>query len=417
MIVEREEKYKKHYTNSKGITLIALVVTIVILLILAGVSIRVLLGDKGIVKRAQEAQKQWNESSKNELDSLKITENYLEQAEIHNWERIEDGIICKHCNKSLIIGQEINYTKTGKGSSSISAEKAGGYIGKGSITVLKNRMKLATIVTDSFKIADFFTPDQPRELQTIYKDNETKWVVLGIEDSNKNGTNETLLITTKTPTTDQVTLYGEASYNNCISEINRMCKEIYGEDARGITIEDINSCMKYTPEGGMYYLKDKWNTTGNLITKLKDLGDMWTSITSYYTENYDGVFCDPENPSGIKDGGIKLGEYELNGYMYSLSEDRTYLNNYLDDTDKSHIVTSKTSNLIFGQSNEFRYWLASHGNGMDYYRNGITFGPGAVSNGYAHSYYDVKSFHFGYSDFNWMSLRPVVSLRDEIEEI
>lgn len=37
--------------KQKGITLVALVVTIVVLLILAGVSINLVLGDNGIVKR------------------------------------------------------------------------------------------------------------------------------------------------------------------------------------------------------------------------------------------------------------------------------------------------------------------------------------------------------------------------------
>ena len=41
--------------NSKGITLVALVVTIIVLLILAGVTITSLLGDDGIISKAQNA--------------------------------------------------------------------------------------------------------------------------------------------------------------------------------------------------------------------------------------------------------------------------------------------------------------------------------------------------------------------------
>ena len=43
-------------TNQKGITLIALVITIIVLLILAGVSIAMLTGDNGILTRANEAK-------------------------------------------------------------------------------------------------------------------------------------------------------------------------------------------------------------------------------------------------------------------------------------------------------------------------------------------------------------------------
>ena len=42
--------------NQKGVTLIALVVTIIVLLILAGVSIAMLTGDNGLLTKAKEAQ-------------------------------------------------------------------------------------------------------------------------------------------------------------------------------------------------------------------------------------------------------------------------------------------------------------------------------------------------------------------------
>ena len=48
----------KKTRKMKGITLIALVVTIVVLLILAGVSINLVIGDNGIITRAKEAASQ-----------------------------------------------------------------------------------------------------------------------------------------------------------------------------------------------------------------------------------------------------------------------------------------------------------------------------------------------------------------------
>ena len=44
--------------SNKGITLIALVVTIVVLLILAGVSISMLTGENGIITQAQKAKEE-----------------------------------------------------------------------------------------------------------------------------------------------------------------------------------------------------------------------------------------------------------------------------------------------------------------------------------------------------------------------
>lgn len=62
------KKIKKNST--KGITLIALVITIIVLLILAGVSIAMLTGDNGILTQAIEAKEETEEAEKKELKSL-----------------------------------------------------------------------------------------------------------------------------------------------------------------------------------------------------------------------------------------------------------------------------------------------------------------------------------------------------------
>ena len=52
--------------KNKGITLIALVITIIVLLILAGVSIAMLTGQNGILTQAQKAKQATEESAENE---------------------------------------------------------------------------------------------------------------------------------------------------------------------------------------------------------------------------------------------------------------------------------------------------------------------------------------------------------------
>ena len=47
---------KEKIEINKGITLIALIITIIVLLILAGISIATLTGDNGILSKAQEAK-------------------------------------------------------------------------------------------------------------------------------------------------------------------------------------------------------------------------------------------------------------------------------------------------------------------------------------------------------------------------
>ena len=65
--------FKKEIKKNKGITLIALVVTIIVLLILAGISITMLTGQNGILTKANLAKKMTEESSEEEAIKLEIT--------------------------------------------------------------------------------------------------------------------------------------------------------------------------------------------------------------------------------------------------------------------------------------------------------------------------------------------------------
>ena len=64
--------------GQKGITLVALVVTIIVLIILAGVSISLLLGQYGVVTRAQEAEELQANASAYEEDVLANVDAWLE---------------------------------------------------------------------------------------------------------------------------------------------------------------------------------------------------------------------------------------------------------------------------------------------------------------------------------------------------
>ena len=60
----------KEMKNTKGITLIALVVSIIVLLILAGITIAALSGDNGILTRAKEAKQKTEQAQKEEEENL-----------------------------------------------------------------------------------------------------------------------------------------------------------------------------------------------------------------------------------------------------------------------------------------------------------------------------------------------------------
>ena len=71
---------KKQEKNERGITLIALVVTIVVLLILAGVSVNALFGNSGIIEKAKEAQNRMNNAQESDLNALNDLDEFIDDA-------------------------------------------------------------------------------------------------------------------------------------------------------------------------------------------------------------------------------------------------------------------------------------------------------------------------------------------------
>ena len=85
--------------NTKGITLIALVVTIIVLLILAGVAISILLGENGIINKAGQARKETDEGEV--LESIKLAYGYAEIGQLarknENFaEKMQEDLIKKY---------------------------------------------------------------------------------------------------------------------------------------------------------------------------------------------------------------------------------------------------------------------------------------------------------------------------------
>ena len=60
--------------NKRGITLIALIITIIILLILAGVSLNAIVGENGILTQAQKASKNTNYASEKEAIEFVVSD-------------------------------------------------------------------------------------------------------------------------------------------------------------------------------------------------------------------------------------------------------------------------------------------------------------------------------------------------------
>ena len=80
-------KLKKIAKNRRGVTLIALVITIIVLLILAGGTIAMLTWDNGIISKAMQAKNKTEEARKTEEAGLKKIENYI------NGKSAEAGVV------------------------------------------------------------------------------------------------------------------------------------------------------------------------------------------------------------------------------------------------------------------------------------------------------------------------------------
>ena len=71
--MEKKQERKKE----KGITLVALVVTIIVLIILAGVTLNIVLDQDGIINKAQQAVGDYDNAQKEEQEMLNQVENYM----------------------------------------------------------------------------------------------------------------------------------------------------------------------------------------------------------------------------------------------------------------------------------------------------------------------------------------------------
>ncbi len=172
-------------------------------------------------------------------------------------------------------------------------------------------------------------------------------------------------------------------YNNCAEEINRMCRELYGENARGMTIEDVNKVLGYTAPA---------------ITKVNE-SSSWSNIVTNNNNRYEGKFYTPASPEGKKDGGTELGNYDTNGYRYEISS-------------VSSGIATTAKNVIFGNNGtNFNYRLASSGAFVD--SDIVMFGPGIVGNGDVCSYHNLLD-SCGRSNDRSFCIRAVISLNSEI---
>ena len=299
---------KKTFKNTAGITLIALVVTIVVLLILAGVSVNALFGDSGIIEKAKDAQNKMNLAIENDQKGIN---------ELSKW-----------------LDNQVNGT-TG---------------GDDPVTPTGNWTQNKTSVTNgttTYTVGDDYTYDCG---VSEYTTAGGKWKVLGAENG------KLLLMSTVDVGTLQ--LSGKDGYNTGISQLNTMCAK-YGTNARSIKVEDINRVTGYDPTNqgdGTVYCAGQFYEYGNKVTytasgSTATNGKTNTTAISKY-EHPDGRKIGTDNVTSIT---VESTGYYY--YPYSLTASSSTTGEC-----KGIATDSSAYKLLFRNADDSAncsYWLAS----------------------------------------------------------
>lgn len=98
---------KKEQKFNQGITLIALVITIIVLLILAGVSVATLTGENGIVTKATTAKEETRGGAVEEAKDLWKTEKEADNYDTNQTAKTLDGVLAELKEQKLLTDEEV----------------------------------------------------------------------------------------------------------------------------------------------------------------------------------------------------------------------------------------------------------------------------------------------------------------------
>ena len=208
--------------RERGITLIALAVTIVVMLILAGVTIDITLGDKGIINKAKEAAEKMNSAV--EQDEAELNELLNELNEVMNSE----------WDSNIEIPGGNN--ETGGGGEDSGGESAGDLFDDGTIQP-GDYVAYTPTGLESYVVNGNYSGTGMN--QTVTKE-ELNWRVLDKTQEGK------LRLISATPTETTVKLQVANGYNNAVYILDELCNTLYkGENAtaKSLKIEDIQNKM------------------------------------------------------------------------------------------------------------------------------------------------------------------------------
>ena len=337
--------------KNKGITLIALIITIIVMLILVAVTINVVL-DTGLFGIAKEASRGTTvEKVKEQIiaditakiaekQGENITEDELKAIVAPKYGTLDEtGTILKLTEGGYEVPlNEIWQVGTTKTLSSLYCEIEGceneEHIHKGDYVSYNPITDKTSYAPDKGEgIGKYTGYTEGSEEQNITKET-LNWRVLG-----KNEAGEILLIS-GAPTEAGLTFYGHVGYNNYEDVLNNTCKTLYsnsqiGAEARSITMEDIDKYLGgsnfnkeefgggSSTEGGYGYQATissifDYDETANKLTKLEEAKNLNLTSNAYMYEATNELI-------GEKNREILLGKEAENTYYMWVASRAVYV--------------------------------------------------------------------------------------------
>ena len=421
---------RRNYSNQTGITLIALVVTIVVLLILAGVSINAIFSENGIIKRAKDAQNKMDQATQNDLDSIN---------ELNNW---IDGKT-NGTTGGGTTGGDANPSTTSKISTLVGtvvdkntkAEDAYG----NKITIPKGFKVVAHGTVAGSATYTYSGDNIPAVQDGIVIENGTDgnqfvWVPVGTI-KNKNGSTNTITLgrySSFTATNGVYTPAQVASVENCTQEvtINTNYKELSvfragnsatDSTAQNATARNLEEFISTTLANGGYYIA-RFEASGTA-----------SKITSKYNQTVLGNITQPNAAKAAREmyGEIKennklvYASDLVNSYAwdtaivfiqtYSVKTD--YASHNESNTTKAFTATGKNNDKycnIFDMSGNASEWTTEYSTNSD----GSIFNPCVLRGGYydtdggrAHDCTSDRGIDYTIISYSNLGLRPLLYVK------
>ena len=420
-------KYKK--AESQGITLIALVITIIVLLILAGVSISMLTGDNAILSKAWQAKEATRGSQVKEYVDLAATSNegvgYTGGDKVTKDKAISDlkekgeltdkeVELLKDEDVITIGGIEIDFSVLG--SSRTWTYDANTLTCKKGKTTVKIGDYVNYSPTEGTTETTYPSPKDKNGYgdQTFSSNYEGTWQVLGVDEEGC-----LMLISSdiiKTTSNDYFYLKGQNGYVNGITELNKISaiygKGKYAKSARSVNVDDVNKITGYVDN---VYNAGTSNVdqTGNQVTyTLNSDGYIHYKGTKYPTTDTTSTRTSFTYWTGSEWKTLESGKSATLTHNYYYYYPQTLSTTSSSDTTIKNKENSKNAyDLLFANTSSVYYWLGSQyvAASGGYARFGVRY----VAYGRVGGYYLCDSC--GYAIYSGYGVRPAVSLKSTIK--